>query len=156
MIYTPRNAVILLAILGSAALLLGAYGFQFLGGLAPCKLCLWQRWPHAIAIAIGVVAILSHNRLLALAGALTVGTGTGIALYHSGVEQHWWPGPDSCTSTSIAGLSPEDLLAQIMAAPPVRCDEIVWQFAGLSMPAWNGILSALLAGLWIIALSRKT
>ena len=40
----------LLAAGGSLALLLGAFGFQALG-YAPCKLCLWQRWPHGAAIA---------------------------------------------------------------------------------------------------------
>ena len=33
-----RSLYILLAAGGSAALLLGALGFQYLGGLAPCKL----------------------------------------------------------------------------------------------------------------------
>ena len=51
-----RNILILLAAAGSAAVLLGAFGFQFLGDLPPCKLCIWQRWPHAAAVVI-VVAI---------------------------------------------------------------------------------------------------
>jgi disulfide bond formation protein DsbB len=47
-----------LAATGSAALLVGALWFQHLGGLAPCPLCLWQRWPHAIVIGLGVAALL--------------------------------------------------------------------------------------------------
>ncbi|MEL7133890.1 MAG: disulfide bond formation protein B, partial [Pseudomonadota bacterium] len=41
---------------------------------------------------------------------------------------------------------------QIMAAPLIRCDEIAWQLAGISMAGWNMILSLVLAGLWIAAL----
>src|SRR5258705_10688602 len=38
----------------SAALLLGAFAFQYLGGLAPCEMCIWQRWPHGGAILFGL------------------------------------------------------------------------------------------------------
>ena len=47
-----RNVLIGLASLGSLALLVGAFGFQHLGGLPPCKLCIWQRYPHALAVLI--------------------------------------------------------------------------------------------------------
>ena len=53
-----RTLLILLAAGGSAAILAGAFAFQYIGGLAPCQLCLWQRWPHAAAIGIGVLALL--------------------------------------------------------------------------------------------------
>ena len=59
-----RNTYVLLATLGSAALLLGAFAFQHLGGLAPCKLCLWQRWPHAAAIIIGIIVLFGAPRAL--------------------------------------------------------------------------------------------
>ena len=48
---------IMLACLGSLSLLLGAFAFQFIGGLAPCPMCLWQRWPHVIAVVIGLLAV---------------------------------------------------------------------------------------------------
>ena len=49
---TGRQALFL-ATLGSALLMAGAYAFQHIGGMAPCKMCIWQRYPHVIAIAIG-------------------------------------------------------------------------------------------------------
>ena len=47
----------LLAALGSGALLGGAYYFQYGVGLSPCELCYWQRWPHMVAIAVGLLAL---------------------------------------------------------------------------------------------------
>ncbi len=91
----------LLATLGSVALLLGAYGFQHLGGMAPCKLCLWQRWPHAAAILIGVLVLVTHRAQLAWLGAVAALGTAGIGMYHVGVEQGWWEGPTSCTSTGV-------------------------------------------------------
>ena len=50
---TRRN-LMLIAAGGSLALLLGAYVFQAFG-YAPCKLCIWQRWPHGTAVGAGVL-----------------------------------------------------------------------------------------------------
>jgi len=92
-----RNGLILLATLGSAGLLLGAFGFQHIGGLAPCKMCLWQRWPHAAAVVIGAVLLVGGPRVLAWLGALAALTTGLIGAYHAGVEWGFWPGPSSCT-----------------------------------------------------------
>ena len=151
---TARNLA-LIAALGSAALLLGALAFQYLGGLAPCKLCIWQRWPHGIAVVLGLVAMLGLVRPAALAGAAAMLVGSGIGVYHAGVEQGWWQGPDTCTSSPIDGLSTQDLLNQILAAPVVRCDEIAWSLMGISMAGWNAILSLVLAGIWVAAFVRS-
>jgi len=150
-----RNHAILAAMLGSAALLLGAFAFQHLGGLAPCKLCLWQRWPHGLAVAIGLGALALPGRALPLLGALAALTSAGIGTYHAGVEQGWWLGPATCAAAPPGGLSTDALFEQIMTAPLVRCDEVAWQMLGLSMAGWNVVISLALAGLWVLAASTR-
>jgi disulfide bond formation protein DsbB len=145
---------LLIATIGSAAILLGAFAFQHIGGMPPCKLCLWQRWPHAAAALIGVVVILTGKIQLAWLGALASLSTAAIGVYHVGVEQGWWEGPTSCTSSGVSNMSSEDLLNQILAAPLVRCDDIAWQMAGISMAGWNAILSLALAALWVMAARR--
>lgn len=145
--------LIVLAAGGSLALLAGAFFFQMLG-YAPCKLCLWQRWPHGAAIAIGALALFTGLRWLPWAGALAAATTGVLGVYHAGVELGWWQGPTTCTSGGALTLSTEELLGQIMTAPLVRCDEVAWIFAGLSMAAWNAILSFALAALWLAAAVR--
>lgn len=151
-----RNIYILSAGLGSALLLAGAFAFQYLGGLAPCQLCLWQRWPHAAAILVLLLWLATRWRIWPWLGALAAATTAGIGIFHMGVEQGWWEFLSSCTQGSIAGLSTAELLDPLAAAPePVRCDAIAWSFLGLSMAAWNALLSALLVILWIIGATRK-
>ena len=149
----------LAAALGSAALMLGALAFQHIGGMAPCKLCIWQRYPHVVAIVLGALALAvgnAHARLvIILAGAVSAAITAGIGIYHAGVEQGIFEGPTSCTSGSISDLSADDLLSQIMSAPLVRCDDIPWQLAGISMAGWNAIVSLLLCALWLMALKRR-
>jgi len=144
-----------LATFGSIALLGGAYFFQHVLGYAPCKMCLWQRWPHGVAIIIGLIALALRDARLAVFGALAALTTSAVGFYHAGVEQKWWEGPNTCTSGSTEGLSPEDLLNQILAAPIARCDEIAWDFIGISMAGWNGILSLCFALLWLAAFLRR-
>ncbi len=153
---TRRNSLIVLAALGSAAMLLGAWGFQYLGGLAPCKMCIWQRYPHGAAVVIGALALgIPSIRFLPALGALAAMTTAVIGVFHSGVERGWWEGPSTCTSGSIQGLTPEELMEQIMAAPLVRCDEVPWEMLGLSMASWNAVASFALALIWIAALRSK-
>jgi disulfide bond formation protein DsbB len=146
-----RNSLIFLAAAGSAAMLLGAFGFQYLGEMPPCKLCLWQRWPHAAAALIGVLAIWTGSRVLPLLGAAAAATTAGIGIYHTGVERGWWEGPTTCTSGPIGGMSGQDLMAQIMSAPLVRCDEVPWEMFTLSMASWNALVSIGLVMIWLMA-----
>ena len=148
---TPKQ-LILAAGLGSAALLIGALGFQHIGGLAPCKMCLWQRYPHFAAVLISALFFAFQYRAVAALGAAASLSTAGIGFYHAGVERSWWEGPNSCTSNAIGGMSTDDLINQIMAAPMVRCDEVSWALWVLSMAGWNALLSLALSGLWLMAL----
>jgi len=142
---------------GSLAALAAAFAFQHLGGLEPCPLCIWQRWPH---LAIALLAVVSLG-FRGTAAAVPVGlaglaalAGAGLAGFHVGVEQQWWAGLEAC-----AGGPPAETVAELrerlLNAAPARCDEAAWSFLGLSMAAWNGLLSLALAGMAAGALRRK-
>ncbi|MEC7794169.1 MAG: disulfide bond formation protein B [Pseudomonadota bacterium] len=148
---TKFRTLTLIAAGGSLALLLGAFAFQHIGGLAPCKLCLWQRWPHAAAIAIGALALALGNRVLAWLGALAALATAGIGIFHTGVERGWWEGPSTCTSSGMSNLSADELFDKIMNAPLIRCDEVAWSMLGLSMASWNAIIAIVLATIWVKA-----
>ena len=138
---------VFLAASGSALLLAGAYLFQFLGYL-PCQMCLWQRWPHMAAIAIGAAAFAYPSRAWAFAGAAAAAITAGIGIFHTGVERDWWEGPASCTGAA-GGLS-GDLLS-LEGPKLVMCDQVSWALFGLSMPSWNALFSLLLVALWLMA-----
>jgi disulfide bond formation protein DsbB len=147
-----KSQLIALAAFGSFALLAGAFLFQWLG-YAPCKMCLWQRWPHAVAIVIGLLA-LALTRLktqLALLGGLAALTTGAIGLYHTGVERDWWEGPTSCSGSSA--LDTNNLLSTDIT-PIVMCDDVVWSLMGLSMASFNALISLALVTVWIAAARR--
>ena len=140
----------LAAAIGSGLLLGGAYYFQYVVGLAPCDMCLWQRYPHMVAILFGLITVplLVEPKValvFALLAILALFATAGIGVYHAGVEQHWWQGPQSCTGRVPAGLTQEELKQYLLNARMVRCDEIPWKMWKISMAGWNAILSGGLA-----------
>ena len=148
----------LLAAGGSAALLLAAFVFQALG-YAPCAMCIWQRYPHAVAIGAGVFLAIGLAPLLFLAvGAVSAATTAVIGVYHTGVERDWWQGPTSCTGSGLdlSNMTGSDLLPSASSGPSnlVMCDEVAWEFLTLSMASWNALWSAVLAGIWVLAIVR--
>lgn len=143
----------LIAGAGSALLLIAALGFQA-AGYAPCELCILQRWPHVAAVAIAALLWLTGRvRALAVLGMVAAGAAMGLALYHTGVEIGWWPGPTHCSGGigGLSQLSTQDLLTQLQSAPVVRCDEVAWSLFGISMAGWNAVFSAVLAVIWGLA-----
>ena len=142
---------------GSAALLAAALAFQYIGGLAPCPLCIWQRWPHVAAVVLAGIGLTMgrHRRPVAALGALAMLAGAGLGVYHTGIERDWWEGPAACSAANdIGAMSADELMAQIMSAPLVRCDEVPWEMLGLSMASWNALASLALVGLWLMAARR--
>jgi len=138
----------LIALLLPFALLGGALGSQYIGGLHPCEMCYWQRWPHAAAILLAALAFTApssspRSRALTLLAATAIAVSGAIGVYHAGVEAQIFEGFTTCTATR--GLTLQD----IMKVPLVRCDQIQWSFLGISMAGWNAILS--LGGAALIA-----
>jgi disulfide bond formation protein DsbB len=153
-----RNAR-LLALLIPGALLAGAWAFQLIGKLYPCEMCHWQRWPQYGALVLALLAFVTGGprvkaTLVAGAAALIAVSGL-IGVFHAGVEYHWWQGITACTQTvSTAGLSTDQALKELLAAPIVRCDAAQWTLLGVSLAGWNALVS-LIGAVWIGTQLRK-
>jgi len=145
-----RRLVFALLLGASAAILAVAFASQYIGGLDPCVLCLYQRVPYGAVIALSALGLgLSglapppRSVIVGLAGLCAVAfvINAGIATYHVGVEQHWWQGTEGCVGAGGAARTIEELRAQILAAPIVRCDEVPWSLFGISMAGYNVLAS---------------
>jgi len=154
---TPARIAIFLGAV-SAALILGALGFQYIGHYPPCELCMLQRYPHFAAIAVGLGGgLLLETGLLPrkfgtatafIAALLVMATGV-IGVYHAGVEWQWWRGPSTCTGTAIRLSGALDL-----NAPVISCDHAAWRLFGISMAGYNGLISMGAAILGLAALTK--
>lgn len=138
-----RRIPALLAFAAAAALAV-AYVGQYVLGLEPCKLCVWQRYPYMAAAALGLLGVGAARRpggrraLVALTG-LAFLAAAGIAGFHVGVEQGWWEGLPGCSAPAITkDMSVAELQRALEArAEVVPCDEPAWTLAGISMAGYN-------------------
>ncbi len=126
--------------------ILTALGFEHLGGLEPCPLCLQQRYAFYVGIPglfLGMVLLAAEcprtAAVLFLAVGLAFLANTGLGAYHAGVEWKFWPGPDTCAQATetLKPLSGGNLLNDLSKARVVRCDEAPWRFLGISFAGWN-------------------
>lgn len=151
-----NGALVLLA----AATIAGAWGFELIGGYAPCHLCLMQRDPYYAAIPLAILAFLSlvYRRGRAAAAAL-VGTaaifayGGALGVYQAGAEWKFWQGPTDCgvTRGGDMPLNANDMLSTLNAVRIPSCTDALWHFLGLSFAGWNVVMSAALVVLALIA-----
>ncbi len=144
-----------LALLLPAALMAGALGSQYLGGLFPCEMCHWQRWPHYAAIVLALLAFAAPARAtrpLVILAALCILASGGIGAFHAGVEYGWWEGLTTCSRMPGAGSG--NILADIMATPLIRCDVAQWSLFGISLAGFNALFS-IAGGATILILCLK-
>ena len=143
--------------------LAGAWAFEILGGYVPCPLCLEQRIPYYAAVPAGALAaflarktpLLSAIVLALITAALIYNAGLGV--YHAGAEWHFWPGPDTCSSTQdISELTSGNLSKSLQHNRPVRCDEAALRIFGVSLAGYSVLISSALAlaGLWALGRSK--
>jgi disulfide bond formation protein DsbB len=148
----PRAAALLLA-LAATATVGGALFIEHVMGVKPCDLCLTQRIPYyagvPLALAVAWLGGAASRRRLAIAGLLLLGVlfaaGAGLGAYHAGVEWGWWPGPSGCTGAIERPAGMGDFLRQLETVRVVRCDEVALRILGLSLAAWNAVISAAMA-----------
>jgi disulfide bond formation protein DsbB len=145
------------ALLLPLSLLAGALGSEKFGGLVPCEMCHWQRWPHYLAVPLAALSFAARGQaagrvLIALAAAAIAVSGA-IGVYHAGVELGIFQGLTACTSAA-SGTNPDELLKSILATPLVRCDQVQFSFLGISMAGWNAMLSLGGAALVAVLLAK--
>jgi disulfide bond formation protein DsbB len=149
------HRVPLLILIAALASLAVAFASQYWGGLQPCVLCVYQRYPYGVAAALGLIGLglarhpAQLRLVVALAGIVFLAD-AAIAFYHVGVEQHWWQGTAECGADLGSGLSFEELQKQILSTPVVRCDQVPWSLFGISIAGYNFIYATLcgIAALW--------
>jgi disulfide bond formation protein DsbB len=142
----------------SAALILGALAFQYVGGYPPCEMCMWQRYPHFASILVGLggglllaMGVLPAHlaKSIALLAILAIATTGLIGVYHAGVEWQLWKGPSACTGQAFQLTGALDLNAHV-----VSCDHAAWRLFGISMAGYNALISLGAAVFAAFALSR--
>ena len=156
----PVNTAAFIAAIAGALALGVALASERGLGLVPCALCLWERWPYRVVIALALAAALLPGRWARgalLAAAVVCLAGAGLAGLHAGVERGWWPSPlPECAAPRLGGGSIAERLARMPATPAKPCDEPTFLLPGVpvSMAAMNLIFALALTAFLATSAAR--
>lgn len=148
--------LLLLITLPAFAALCVALLVQYVGGLPPCDLCVYQRIPYVALIVLGCIGYLLHYygrpfHLLRVLAALLYACVAGLAAYHTAVEYGVVSAPSACSQITIdPELAADAFWNQVQSSTEiiVSCKDALAYFMGLSLALWN----LLYAGLWFVVI----
>ena len=154
----PINSIFKISFLISSLMLISAFYLEYFYGALPCDLCITQRWFHGSIIIYSLIIIFIINKtsiskiLLLLGGGILWLLSSLMGLYHFGIEMNFWTGPDGCSSNIDFS---RDTLTYLLNKSPIKCDEVMFEFFGLSLAGWNALASFLIFLLTSILLLNK-
>jgi disulfide bond formation protein DsbB len=152
LVLPPSQTARALLLLLAAAVVLAAVWIFELFGYAPCEICLAERYAFYAALPVAALTALvasrsAHGivRVAFVLLALMFLANAGLAFYHVGVEQRWWPGPTACTGALTGNIDVNDLAKALDSVRVVSCDEVQLRILGLSLAGWDVVASLALA-----------
>jgi disulfide bond formation protein DsbB len=143
----------------SLAMLMFALVSEYVFGYQPCTLCIQQRYPHVLIVALCLIIFIWKKKISTIyaLNILLIFISVILAFYHVGVENNIFLGPESCSPYDLSNnseKSPEALLNEILSKPMISCNAVSWSFLNLSMASWNLILSIILLFCWTFSLRQ--
>ena len=124
--------------------LAAALYIEYVLGIKPCILCIYQRIPYAIALLISVCAFFINNKkILLVILALTFIVSALISGYHVSIEKGFIEPIFSCTSDNINALEKEEILKSLNNIQP-NCKDVDFSLFGISLATLNLINSFVL------------
>ena len=113
------------AIVAGLGALAVAWIAEHMLSMAPCALCLLERWPYRALVLLGLLGVAAPplaGVAVWLIGAALCGA-IVLSLTHVGVEQGWWPDPwPACMAPHFHGGSFAERLASMPLRPVKPCD----------------------------------
>ena len=125
-----------------------ALGAQYLGGLEPGVLSQYQRIPYWTVMALALTGLFvrsADRRGIFLVATGVLLAGALLALYHYGVEQHWWVSAARCGAGASQTSSFEAFRAAALKPLTKSCDAVDWTLFGHSITIYNAAVSLVLA-----------
>ena len=148
----PLTAAVIVTVVGVLTIC-GFLFFQYVMLLAPCPLCLEQRYAFYVCVPLAAMLWLGANhgaaRKVLLLGFMVIAAfmlwNTYLAAFHAGVEWKFWQGPTDCSGPIDKIGSVNNMLNQLQRISLVRCDEAAWKFLGISLSGYDALVSLFLA-----------
>ena len=144
-----KNIYLLIAAISIFTLLSAIY-IEYILGVKPCILCLYQRVPYIIAIFFCFFGYYNlKNKLWIYLLVITFLISAILSGYHVGIENNVFNEFSGCTSNNSNIVNKDELLKALKETQP-NCKDVTFKLLGFSLATINLFLSII-----IIILSIK-
>jgi len=136
-----KNWILFILIFSIASITI-AYIAEFIYGILPCKMCLYQRYIYYILIIVSIFYIFlnKNKKYYFLLVGIVLLVGIIISLWHLGIENKIIPGPSGCSIDMQNVSDQKDLKKLIIENPVVSCNQVNWSIFGISFVFINFIM----------------
>lgn len=141
-----RNPYILLLLLASFCLS-SAHFVEYIIQLAPCPLCIYQRFPYLIFIFVSIIAIAGKEYKACNTYLVITALGTIVlAGYHTGIERGVFELSSLCKPliSVTDNISVQDFTKLLYNQKIAMCNKPALVVFNLSMAEWNLLLNIIL------------
>ena len=144
-----KNIYLLISAISIFTLLSAVY-IEYILGVKPCILCLYQRVPYIIAIFLCFFGYYNlKNKLWIYLLVITFLISAILSGYHVGIENNIFNEFSGCTSNNSNIVNKDELLKALKETQP-NCKDVTFKLLGFSLATINLFLSII-----IIILSIK-
>ncbi len=126
--------------------IISAFFIEYALGHQPCYLCLIQRIPYGLSVAIIILSFFlkKNNKFIILILTLIFSFSLIISSYHFGIEQGFLKESGECRLQNVFDImSKEELLKQLQVKT-VSCKDVTFRIFGFSLTTLNILISIVL------------
>lgn len=131
--------------LSSVLALAFVYLLQFVFGIIPCKLCLYERIPYFVVMILSLFSLLRTYKIVIYIMFFSYSISVIISFYHIGLELHWFSDILGCVR-NFDTLSFNAIKSSLLDSSYVTTCDRPHILLGLSIAQWNLIYSVF----WLI------
>ena len=153
------KTIYLLVLLISIASLAVAYIVEYIMGVLPCPLCIYERFPYLLFIMASIIGLSSDSNNLSRYFIVISLSGILLSAYHTGVEQGYFELSELCRplvniSDNLSVSEFVKLLDNKQEIP--TCDKAELMIFGISLAAWNLYLNLGLLIIFLFSMKLKS
>ena len=142
-----KSLLLNLILLVSFVALISAFFIEYVLGHQPCNLCILERIPYVIAIAIILLnyKFFQFEKIYLLLLIIVFLTATILSVYHFGIEQGFIEESLVCDLKNGSGVTSKEEILKQLQEQKVSCKDVTFKIFGLSLTTYNIIISILIA-----------
>ncbi len=149
------NKIYLLISAISIVTLLAAVYIEYVLGVRPCILCLYQRVPYILAIFLCFFGYHNlENKLWIYLLVITFLVSSVLSGYHVGIENNIFKEFVGCTSKNMNIINKNELLETLKEIQP-NCKDVTFKLLGFSLATLNLFLSIIIVILGIKTIKNE-